>query len=167
MTMNDIKAEMNKEASRIHESAMYSAQTQFAYSKSWRSVDRWLGGFAALVAATSAAGGLSTVLSARWTGLIALVSAGAGAVASSLGAPKTKTQAHASANAYLALQQDARNFINIDLPKMNVDEARDQLGKLIARQQELNATTEIPSGRAWRKAKSEVEGGNQKYEVDA
>lgn len=166
MNTNDPKEEMKKEASRIHESAMYSAQTQFAYSKTWRTVDRWLGGFAALLAAVSAAAGLSEVLSSKWAGLIALISAAAGAVAASLGAPKTKTQAHASANAYLALQQDARTFVNVDLPRLQPDEAREQLGKLIARHQELNATSEIPSQRAWRKAKKEVEGGNQKYEAD-
>jgi len=166
-TPTDPKKEMLKEANRIHESAMYSAQTQFEYSKTWRSVDRWLGGFAALIAAVAAAGGLADVLSAQLAGLIALVSAGTGAVAASLGAPKTKTQAHASGNAYLALQQDARVFINIDLARLDVDDARQQLAELVSRHQELNATSEIPSGRAWKKAKSNVDGGGQEYEVDS
>jgi hypothetical protein len=78
--------EIGKEAKRVHESALLSSQTQFEYSKTWRRVDRWLGGVAALLAALSAAGGLSEVLSARWAGLIALLAAGVGAVAATLGA---------------------------------------------------------------------------------
>src|SRR4051812_9958877 len=113
---------MRREAERVHESARYSAQTQFEYSKSWRRADRWLGGLAALLAALSAAGGLSEVLSAQGAGIVALCSAGVGAVATSLGAPKTKDRAHASANALLAVQQDARIFINVDLPVLEPDE---------------------------------------------
>ena len=157
---------LRKEASRVHESAMYSAQNQFEYSKTWRRVDRWLGGTAALLAAVSAAGGLSEVMSAQWAGLIALVAAGTGAVATSLGAPKAKDRAHSSANALLALQQDARIFIDIDLDALEYEEAREHLRTLVARQQELNATAEIPSARAWKKAQKNIDGGRQTYEAD-
>lgn len=162
----DTKAEMKKEAKRVHESAMLSAQTQFEYSKTWRAVDRWLGGTAAVIAGVAGVGGLSEVIDPQWAGLVAIISAALGAIAVSLGAPKTKTLAHASANAYLALQQDARVFMKIDLDILPIDEAREQLAKLVARQQELNATAEIPSKRAWRKAKKNVKSGSQKYEAD-
>jgi hypothetical protein len=145
---------------------MYSAQTQFEYSKSWRRVDRWLGGLAALLAALSAAGGLSEVLSARGAGIVALAAAGVGAVGASLGAPTAKDRAHASANALLAVQQDARIFINVDLAVLEDSEAREQLQTLVARLQELNATAEIPSGRAWRRAKAAVSAGSQDYKAD-
>ena len=157
---------MRKEAKRIHESAEHSAQNQFEYSKTWRSVDRWLGSFAAILAAIAGAGGLSEVFSAKWAGLIALGAAGAGAVATSLGAPKTKTLAHASGNAYLALQQDCRIFLEVDLDHMPISEARETLAKLVARHQELNATAEIPSKRARKKAKKNIDEGGQTYEVD-
>jgi hypothetical protein len=160
------KDKLREEAQRVHESAMLSAQNQFEYSKTWRRVDRWLGGAAAIFAAVSAAGGLSEVLSAKWAGLVALVAAGLGAVATSLGAPKAKDRAHSSANALLALQQDSRIFLNIDLDVLTEDEAREQLRTLVARQQELNATAEIPSGRVWKKAKKNVAEGQQIYEVD-
>jgi len=160
------KKEMIKEAKRVHESAMYSAQTQFEYSKTWRSVDRWLGGSASFVAAISGTAGLADIASAQVTGLIALIAAATGAIAVSLGAPKTKTLAHASANAYLALQQDCRVFIDIDAHRLPEQEARDELSSLVARLQELNATAEIPSKRAWARAKENVEKGSQEYEVD-
>jgi len=165
MTADKIEI-LRNEARRLHESAMYSAQNQFEYSKTWRRVDRWLGGAAAMLAAVSAAGGLSEVFSARWAGLIALVAAGMGAVATSLGAPKAKDRAHSSANALLALQQDARIYIDIDLDNLDYDEAREQLRTLVARQQELNATAEIPSAPASKKAQKNIEGGRQSYEVD-
>jgi hypothetical protein len=145
---------------------MLSAQTQFEYSKSWRRVDRWLGGAAAVLAAISAAGGLSEVFSRRWAGLIALLAAGAGAVAATLGAPKAKDRAAASAAALLALQQDARILLYIDLDGMPVEEARDRLQNLVARQQELNATAEIPSSRSWKQAQQNVRSGGQTYEAD-
>jgi hypothetical protein len=158
--------QMRKEAERVHESAMYSAQTQFEYSKSWRRVDRWLGGLAALLAAISAAAGLSEVVSSRWAGIVALCAAGVGAIGASLGAPKAKDRAHSAANALLAVQQDARIFINVDLPSLDEGEARDQLQTLVARLQELNATAEIPSARAWKTAKGNVEAGSQEYGID-
>jgi hypothetical protein len=165
MTTDRIE-QIRKEANRVHESAKHSAQTQFEYSKSWRRVDRWLGGFAALLAAASAAGGLSEALSARGAGVVALCAAGVGAVAASLGAPKAKDRAHSAANALLAVQQDARIFINVDLPTLDESEAREQLQTLVARLQELNATAEIPSPKAWKKAKENLAAGEQDYEAD-
>jgi hypothetical protein len=98
--------------------------------------------------------------------LVALVAAGIGAVATSLGAPKAKDRAYSSANALLALQQDARIYVQVDLEELDDEEAREQLRTLVARQQELNATAEIPSNRAWRRAKQNIEKGGQTYEVD-
>lgn len=160
------REEITAEAHRVQESAMYSAQTQFEYSKTWRSVDRWVGGTAAALAAVAAAGGLSEILSPAGAGLIALLSAIMGTIAATLGAPKAKDRAHSTANALLALQQDARILINVDLPAMELDEAREHLKTLVARQQELNATAEIPSGKAWKKAQRNVAGGSQRYAID-
>lgn len=164
--MTDQLDEIRKEAERVHESAMSSAQTQFEYAKSWRRVDRWLGGLSALLAAVAGATGLSEVASARGAGLIALVAAGIGAVAATIGAPKTKDRAHSSANAFLAVQQDARIFINVDLPQLEAEEAREQLETLVARLQELNATAEIPSAKAWNQAKQAIDSGGQQYQID-
>ena len=49
---------------------------------------------------------------------------------------------------------------------MTVDEARAILANLVARHQELNATAEIPSKRARKKAKKNIDEGGQTYEVD-
>ena len=159
--------QIRAEVSRVHESAMYSQQTQFEYSKTWRRVDRLLGGAAAILAAAAGAGGLSDVMSARWAGIIALAAAGAGAVATTLGAPTSKDRAATSATAYLALQQDARILLNVDLDGMTAGDAREKLAELVARQQQLNASAEVPSNRAWKKAKANIEKHrSQAYEVD-
>lgn len=160
------KVEILKEAERIQESSMYSAQTQFEYSKTWRTVDRWVGGFASLIAVISGVSGIAEITSAQVAGIIALIAAGAGAVSISLGAPKTKARAHASANAYLALQQDTRVFIDIDINRMSEEQAREELSNLIGRHQELNVNSEIPSKRAWKKSRKNIDAGAQKYEVD-
>jgi|SRR5665213_2658953 len=165
-TDTERRSAIRKEAKRINESTEHSAQNQFEYSKTWRSVDRWLGGFAAILAAVAGAGGLSEVFSAKWAGLIALAAAGSGAIATTLGAPKAKALAHAAGNAYLALQQDCRNFIEVDLDYISIDEARETLAKLVARQQELNSTADIPSRRARKKGKKNIDQGDQLYEVD-
>lgn len=158
--------EMRKEAHRVHESAETASETQFEYAKRWRRVDRVLGGIAAVVAAVAGVGGLSEVVSAQVAGLIAILAAALGAVAASLNAPQTKEKASVSANALRGLQQDARIFMNIDLDTLEQDEARDRLQQLVERQQQLTREAEIPSPKAWERAKNNLEAGSQKYEAD-
>jgi type VI protein secretion system component VasF len=166
MAANDRLAAVRKEAERIHESATYASETQFEYAKHWRRVDRWIGAGAAVLAAIAGVGGLSQVLSARWAGLIAVLAAGAGAVAASIGAPQTKEKASGSANAYRALQQDVRIFLTIDLESYGEEEARKRLQELVDRIQQLNAEADIPSFRAWQAAKGQIEEGAQTFEAD-
>jgi hypothetical protein len=160
------RQEIRKEAERIHESALYAAETQYEYAKRWRRVDRLIGAAAAAIAAVAGVGGISNVLSARGAGLIAVVAAAMGAIAASLGAPQTKERAAVAATAYRALQQDARIFVSIDLPKLDDDEARANLSELVSRSQQLNRESALPSDKAWKKAKAKIEAGAQKYEAD-
>jgi hypothetical protein len=159
-------AEIRREVENVHEAASYASETQFEYAKRWRRVDRLIGGVAAAFAAVAGVGGLSNVFSARWAGLIAVVAALTGAVAASIGAPKTKEKASIAANSYRALQQDARILLRIDLATLSPDDARQALQKLVERQQQLGRESEIPSNRAWEKAKRQIESGAQTYESD-
>ena len=163
---SDTHAEIRKEAQRILESSTYSSETQFDYAKRWRRVDRWIGSGAAALAAVAGIGGLSEVLSARWARFIAVLAAGTGAIAASIGAPQTKEKAAGSANAYRALQQDSRLFVAIDLSSLSADDSRVRLQELVDRLQQLNQMAEIPSSWAWRRAKKTVERGSQRFEVD-
>lgn len=164
--MTSSNEEIGKEARRILESATYASETQFEYAKRWRRVDRWIGGAAAALAAVAGIGGLSQVFSARWAGLVAVLAAGTGAVAASMGAPQTKEKASGSATAYRALQQDVRIFLAVDLPSLTEEDARSQLQQFVDRLQQLNRGAEVPSAGAWKRAKSSVEKGTQDYEVD-
>jgi hypothetical protein len=159
--------QIRREAQRVQESAEYSSETQFEYAKRWRRADRWIGGGAAALAGVAGVGGLSDVLTVEWAGFLAILSAVAGAIAASLGAPKTKEKAGIAANAYRALQQDVRMFLNIDLPGMTEDEARERLQSLVDRLQELNRDAEIPSGPAWKRGKESIEGGSQTFRADS
>lgn len=165
--LEDRSTEIIKEAERIHESALYSSETQFEYAKRWRRVDRLIGALAAVMAAVAGVGGLSNLMTAKWVGLLAILAAVTGAIAASIGAPQTKEKAAFSANAYRALQQDARIFINIDVDIVSSDEARLRLEELVSRLQKLNAESEIPSGRAFKRAKKQIAlGEHQTYKVD-
>ncbi|MCL5736340.1 MAG: SLATT domain-containing protein [Actinobacteria bacterium] len=166
--MTQRRYEIRKEAERIHESALCASETQFEYAKRWRRVDRWLATISAVLAAVAGAGGLSAVLSGRWAGFVAILAAGAAAVAASIGAPQTKAKAARAANAYRTLQQDARVFLSIDLGTYQCDDdARARLQELIVRLQELNQEADIPSTGSWRRAKKQIDAGSQQYEADA
>jgi len=156
--------EIRREAEKVHEAATYASETQFEYAKTWRRVDRWLGSASAALAAVAGVGGLSQVFTARLAGLIAVVAALVGAVAASISAPKTKEKASIASNSYRALQQDVRIFLRIDLGTMAEGDARQKLQKLVDRLQQLNREAEIPSKKAWERARAQIEGGSQKYE---
>jgi hypothetical protein len=157
---------LRDEAANIHETAKLASETQFEYAKRWRTVDRWVGSAAAALAAVAGVGGLSKVLTVAWAGGIAIASALVGAISASIAARRTTEKAAVSANSYRALQQDVRIFLNIDLDDMTVDDAREQLQKLVDRSQQLNRESEIPSDPAWRRAKKQIEGGSQTYETE-
>jgi hypothetical protein len=158
--------EIRQEAERVHESAMLSSETQFEYAKRWRRADRWISVAASVLAGIAGVGGISKIISIQWAGFVAILSAVAAAVAASLGAPKTKEKAAIAANAYRALQQDCRIFIQVDLPALSDSDARERLQSLVDRLQELNKEAEIPSSRAWERAKKAIGAGSQRYGVD-
>jgi len=57
-------------------------------------------------------------------------------------------------------------FLNIDLDSMNLEDARERLQRFVDRLQQLNRESEIPSDRAWQRAKKQIEGGSQTYETE-
>jgi hypothetical protein len=154
------------EARRVEESAKWSGQGQFEQAKIWRGSNYALGVPSAALAAVAGAAGLASTAGRYWAGVAALTAAAFGAVMTSLNLARRIEQAQTAANAYLALQQDARVFYEIDVSTMGFDEARAALGELIARQQEVNKSAPIPSKRAYKRAGRNIESGGQTYEVD-
>ncbi|MBL1288125.1 SLATT domain-containing protein [Streptomyces sp. For3] len=157
---------IHAEFRRLEESATYSAQTQFEEAKRWRALHWALGVPATLLAAVAGTTALVESSGATAAGILALLSAGLGAVLTTVNAPQRAGQAAASANAYLEIQTAARQHREIDLPDWPHAEAREALAALTARRDEQNSKADVPSRRAYRKAQANVRMGTQTYAVD-
>ncbi|MFD9610884.1 SLATT domain-containing protein [Streptomyces sp. NPDC059083] len=157
---------VDAEFRRLEESAMWSAQCQFEEGKRWRATHWLLGLPATLLAAIAGTTALVESTGATAAGILALLSAGLGAVLTTVNAPQRATQAITAANAYLAIQTAARQHREIDLPDWSPVEARAALAALTTRRDEQNATAEPPSRRAYRKARANMGAGGQTYSVD-
>lgn len=160
------KKEIIREAKRIEEAGKYSAQGQFEQAKIWSRRNTWLGVPSSGFAAIAGIGGLADLFGNVWTGALAITAAFLTAIMTTLNYSKKIDQAHSSANAYLALQQDARIFIEVDSRSENAQALRESLSELVARQQEINKTSLIPSVKAYKRAKENIKKGGQSYKVD-
>ncbi|WNI26174.1 SLATT domain-containing protein [Streptomyces sp. ITFR-16] len=154
---------LHAEFRRLEESATYSAQTQFEQAKRWRALHWALGIPTTLLAAVAGTTALVESAGGTAAGILALLSAGLGAVLTTVNAPQRAGQAAASANAYLEIQTAARQHREIDLPDWALPEA---LAALTARRDEQNAKAEVPGMRAYSRAKANVGVGTQTYAVD-
>jgi hypothetical protein len=157
---------IRKELCRIEESAMLSAQAQFEQAKFWRAVNLALGVPAAVLAAVAGATALASTTGRVAAGIIALTAAGLSAITTTLNSAQRTEQAQAAGNLYLALQSDARIARETDLPRWSFDDARGALGDLRVRQDEINQSSALPARYAYWRAKKNVAGGGQQYEID-
>jgi hypothetical protein len=154
------------ESLRLEESVTQSAQNQFEQAKLWRGVNLALGVPAAALAAIAGGTGLAGVAGRVPAAIMALVSAALAGVLTTLNAGRRVTQAHSSANAYLALETELRQFRTIDLHRLEFEEARQQLNEFTGRTGEVNKTADIPSRLAHALAQRNIKKGRQTYEVD-
>jgi hypothetical protein len=157
---------IDTELLRLEESARDSSQSQFEQTKRWRGVNLGLGLPASLLAAASGATALAATAGRITAGVLAILAAAFGAILTTVNASHHMNQAASAANAYLEIQTAARQFREIDLPSMEIDEARQMLAELTSRRDEQNKTAEPPSSRAWKKAKAVIDKGGQTYGAD-
>jgi hypothetical protein len=162
----DQKSAIRAEVARIEEAATYAAQTQFSSGKFWRGTNLVLGVPAAALAAIAGGTGLGDPANAQTAAIIALVAAALTAVMTTVNAAQRAEQSRASANAYLALQGDARIFRTVDLDRLEYDEARQYLDQLVDRRNAINETTPVPAFIAYWLGRRNVEKGRQTYEID-
>lgn len=160
------RAAIADELRRLEESAMYSAQTQFETAKHWRSVHLMMGIPTSLLAAVAGTTALVESTGRIAAGILALVSAGLGAIMTTVNAPQRMTHATSCANAYLEVQTAARQTRTVDLHVLPADEARSVLAELTARRDEQNRAADPPSPRAYRRAQVNIARGGQTYAVD-
>ena len=154
------------EVHRIEEAAKYSAQTQFSSAKFWRGLNLVLGVPAAALAAVAGAAGLADASDATTAAYIALAAAALTAVMTTLNAAQRAEQSQAAANAYLALQGDARILRGIDFAGLSQPDARQRLTELVERRNAINSTAPVPAFLAYKLGSRNIRGGRQNYEVD-
>lgn len=156
-----------QEIDRLHESVLWSAQGQFEQTKLWRGLNLAFGLPAAVFAAIAGGTGLAADEATLVPGVLALISAGFGAALTTLNPSRRVSQSQASANAYLEIQTDARQFLLIELADLSKNDARERLGGLTERRNEVNKTADPPSLFARNRARvAIVRNGGQSYEVD-
>jgi hypothetical protein len=163
----DRRRAIETELYRLEENAMYGSQMQFEQAKLWRGVNLVLGIPASVLAAVAGATALAATAGRIAAGILALTAAGFGALLTTLNASYRTNQAAVAATGYLAVQTAARQLRTIDLPAMDLDDARKDLAALTSQLDEQNKSAAPPSGRVYRRAKTNIEGGGQTYAVDA
>ena len=100
-------------------------------------------------------------------GILALIAAGFGAALTTLNPSRRVSQAQASANAYLEIQTEARQFVLIRLKGLSEEDAMEQLVSLTERRNDINKTADPPSKFAYWHAKQVItKSGGQSYEAD-
>jgi hypothetical protein len=157
---------IENELARIEEAARYSAQSQFVQAKTWRLVNLVIGIPSAVLAAIAGGTILASTGYRALAGILALASAGLGAIVTTLNAARRAEQAHVSANSYLGLENDARVARTVDLPRLSFDDARSALKELEGRRSEINQGAEIPSWIAYWRGRRNIQRGGTRYEVD-
>lgn len=151
------------EAARIEESAMYSAQTQFSSAKFWRGLNLALGVPAAVFAAVAGTVVLTELVSADVGAVIALAAAALTATMTTLDAAQRSEQSRIAANAFLALQGDARVLRTIDALVLDEGTARARLAELAERRNAISAAAPVPAYLAYRLGRHNIAKGRQSY----
>lgn len=158
------RAAVNSEVSRIHESAVWSAQGQFEAAKLWR-MAHWLLG--AIAAALSAAAAVITFAAEAQvlSGILAILAAITAAVLTGARPDKLAERAQTSGNSYTSLRNDARRLRDIYVPRDSLQDLRQALESLAERVAELDQAADPIPRPAYLRAKRNIEGdGGQTFE---
>ncbi|MEW1963876.1 SLATT domain-containing protein [Micrococcus sp. NPDC078436] len=155
------------EVSRIHESAIYSAQGQLEAAKFWRGLHWTLG---ALAAALSTAAAVITFAAAGQvaSGVLAVLAAITAALMTGARPDRLAERAQSSGNDYTRLRNDVRRLRDIQVPMDALPELRNALAQLAERESDLNHAADPIPRLAYLLAKRNIErDGGQRFKVDA
>ena len=151
---DQLYAVLRSEAEIVEMRTAITARAHFRSSTYWSNVHLAVGGLAAVLSAIAGASALSDLGGSNLVaGSLALAVTTLTAVATFLN-PSERANAHLRAgNAYLALENRARLFYNVQLlaAKQETDRRR-QLVRIVDELNELNTTSPQPSPRMFRKA---------------
>lgn len=161
------RAAISDEVSRVHESAVFSAQGQFEAAKAWRAAHWVLGVLTAVISALSAV--LSFASDAQIVGgALAVVAALAAAVLTTSRPDRLAERAAARGNDYTALRNDARRLLHVQVPNDSIPALRSALDSLAGRASELDHAADPIPRFAYSAAKRNIEGdGGQTFGTGA
>lgn len=162
----DQRVALRDEASRIHESAVYSAQGQFEAAKFWRKLHWGLGLLTAILTSTASVLTFATDLQVL-SGILAILAAVVVATLTGVRPGTMAERAQGTANGYTTLRNDVRRYRDIRVDSDPLEELRLVLEELASRASELdNGADPIPRKR-YQRAKENIEHeGGQTFEVD-
>lgn len=160
------RAAIRDEASRLHESAVFSAQGQFEAAKMWRALHWILGGFTAVVSALTAV--LTFASNAQvLCGALAVIVALTAAVLTTTRPDKLAERASARGSDYTTLRNDTRRLLHIQVSADSISILRKALDGLAGRAAELDHAADPIPRIAYRAAKRNIEkDGGQTFRVD-
>ena len=171
MTEDDVRKELHHEANRILIDAEYTGRQHMLCARRWRRWVAWTG-LPREIAATVASGGagLSAVIGgAVWiTAGLALVGLIANAI-HLVFQPEQQVVGHdTKGTAYVALRNEARRFMNIDLYSLqSLDSLSDRVRTLGGRCDDLRSQepTGLPEW-TYKKVKTAIAAGDYSYDND-
>ncbi|MGB3475144.1 MAG: SLATT domain-containing protein [Mycobacterium sp.] len=151
------KSRLEAEAARIEESAMYSAQGQFEAAKVWQQVHWALGcsmtGGSAMAGILAFASGTLQILS----GSLAVLSALAGAIITTLRPDRKAQKAVLNANNYLRIQGSARRCRNLRAHTFNsVQDGSAEVERIANNIADINTAAEPIPRLAYRRARRNI-----------
>lgn len=157
------RAAIRDEASRIQESAVFSAQGQFEAAKAWRAIHWVLGGLAAVISALSAVLTFASDVQVAG-GALAIIAALAAAVLTTSRPDRLAERASARGNDYTTLRNDARRLLHVQVPNEPIAVLRKTLDSLANRASELDHAADPIPRFAYKAAKRNIEGdGGQTF----
>ena len=158
-----LRSRLADEASRLLESAVYSAQGQFEAAKRWRQAHWCLGGFTAAASAVAAVLTFATSTLQTVAGILAIAAALSAAVHTTINPEKRAERAESAANDYTALRDDLRQFGLLRVLDGDPSALQEDLSKYSNRAANINRKADPIPGFAYKRAKRniEIEGGQQ------
>lgn len=167
--MNNIKIQIEKEASRIEEDAVYSSKSHFNAGTCWTRRHFILGVIATLASATAGITGLLDDLT-DWKSYISSFSALLAAMLTALLTfvkPDEYAINHKNVGGFfLELKNQIRIFRNIELPTLDEQTSTERLKEFDTRRNELNQTSPIIPEYAFHKARNGIESGESIHIID-
>jgi predicted Kef-type K+ transport protein len=166
-----LRTELRREANRVLIDAEYTGRQHMEMGRWWRQRSTWIGLPAALIATAASGGaGLSALLG--WGTALTVFLGFAGAIAGAIRAffkPEEQAEAHAAKGAAcIAIRNEARRFMNIDLRSgASLDALADQVRLLGEKYDSLRAQEPLHLAEwTYPKVKAQIEAGNYDYEND-